>query len=130
MDARQDHTAGAGMSDIAQPVPALPSKLFAQLASLAAVGVTATLLSALFATNVVGLVAIARVVAFGYAMLLNSEVATMLVAFLLVTNVPVVAVKFHSVPKVVGALLPALLILPLLDVLIRRRQAVVIPASL
>lgn len=118
------------MSDVAPPAVTPLHRVAWQVIVLATVGVAAATLSALLADHFVWLIAIMVGAGLGLAMLRRTEVATLLVTLMLVTNVPVVAVKFHSVPKVIGALLPALLILPLLDLLIRRRQAFVVPTAL
>lgn len=54
------------------------------------------------------------------------DASTLAVAFILYTNAAVVAVRFHGVPVIVGAALPVLLVIPLADYLISRRQRIVV----
>jgi len=66
----------------------------------------------------------------GWAMLRNSDLATLAVIFVLYSNVAVVAVKFHGVPKPVGAAVPLLLLLPIVHRLWIRRQKIFLPPAL
>ena len=59
-------------------------------------------------------------------MLVWPDAATLIVIFVLYTNAAVVAVKFHGVPFIVGAALPALLVFPLAYYLIFRRQELIV----
>jgi len=67
-------------------------------------------------------VAIAATAALGLLLLLWPDAPTLAVIFFLYTNAAVVAVQFHGLPFIVGAGLPALLILPLAHYFIIRRQ--------
>jgi putative inorganic carbon (HCO3(-)) transporter len=60
------------------------------------------------------------------AILAWPDLATLVVVFVLFTNAAVIAVKFHDVPELVGASLPALLAFPLTSYLILRREKVII----
>lgn len=59
------------------------------------------------------------------AILAKPDLATLLVVFILFTNAAVIAVKFHNVPSLVGAALPALLVFPLASYVIVRREKLV-----
>jgi O-antigen ligase len=50
---------------------------------------------------------------------------SLILIFILYTNAAVVAVKFHGVPFIIGASLPVLLVIPLANYLIFRRQRLV-----
>lgn len=54
------------------------------------------------------------------------DAATLIVIFVLYANAAVVAVRFHGVPFIVGAALPALLVFPLAYYLIFRRKELII----
>lgn len=54
------------------------------------------------------------------------NLATLVVVFVLFTNAAVIAVKFHNVPSLVGAALPALLVFPLTTYLILRREKIIV----
>lgn len=71
---------------------------------------------------IVGLVAV-WVVA---ALLTWPEIATILVVFILYTNAAGIAVEFHSVPYIIGASFPALLLLPLTSYLVVQRKPIII----
>jgi hypothetical protein len=60
------------------------------------------------------------------AILAWPDLATHVVVFVLFTNAAVIAVKFHDVPELVGASLPALLVFPLTSYLILRREKIII----
>lgn len=60
------------------------------------------------------------------AMFIHPDIATLAVIFILYTNSAVVAVRYHGVPFLVGAALPALLIIPLAYYLVFRREKLVI----
>jgi hypothetical protein len=60
------------------------------------------------------------------AILAWPNLATLVVVFVLFTNAAVIAVKFHNVPELVGASLPALLVFPLTTYLILRREKIII----
>jgi len=56
----------------------------------------------------------------------HPDAAVLLVMFMLYTNANVVAVKFHGVPMVIGAAVPALLLIPLWRDSIRTRRDIVL----
>jgi hypothetical protein len=60
--------------------------------------------------------------AVGLLMLRKPQLATLLVAFLLYTNIPVVAYQFHGVPKVLAGSFMLLLALPLAHFLVLRHE--------
>jgi O-antigen ligase len=65
------------------------------------------------------------------AMLVWPDVATILVVGAIFTNAPVVAVKYHRLPYVLGACVPLLLAVPIArDVLFARRKLLITPALL
>ncbi len=64
------------------------------------------------------------------AILSLPDVATLVVLFILYTNAAVVAVRFHGVPTLVSAALPALLIIPLAYYIVVRRQKLIITPAL
>lgn len=55
----------------------------------------------------------------------RSELATLAVIFAIYMNIPAVAVRYHHVPKIVGASLGLLLFIPLIDRLIVRGEKVI-----
>ena len=67
-------------------------------------------------------VAIALTAVVGLLLMVWPDAPTLAVLFFLYTNAAVVAVQFHGLPFIVGAALPALLILPLAHYFIVRRQ--------
>lgn len=67
-------------------------------------------------------VIIALTAAVAVTLMLWPDAPTLAVIFFLYTNTAVVAVQFHGLPFIVGAALPALLILPLAHYFIVRRQ--------
>lgn len=87
---------------------------------------TGFVLMALIAVNpLAGTVAIAIVALVGLS-LKWPELATLAVIFLVYINAPAVAATFHKVPKPVAALVGLLLILPLVDRLVVRREKIII----
>ncbi len=64
------------------------------------------------------------------AIILRPDVATLTTVAILYTNAAVVAVRFHNVPFIVGALVPLLLVVPLARDLVVRRLPVVAPPML
>jgi O-antigen ligase len=60
------------------------------------------------------------------AILAWPDLATLVVVIVLFTNAAVIAVKFHNVPSLIGASLPALLVFPLTTYLILRREKIII----
>jgi len=56
--------------------------------------------------------------------------ATPVFCFVLYSNLAVIAVKFHGVPLMVGALYPTILILPIAHYLIQRRERLVLDPTL
>lgn len=63
------------------------------------------------------------------ALLVWSNTAVLLVVFLLYSNFVVVAVKFHGLPFIIGAAFPLLLLIPLGERLIFRREKLVFHAA-
>jgi O-antigen ligase len=57
-----------------------------------------------------------------YGLFRSPELATLVFAFVLYTNMPVVGVQVHGVPTIVAAASSLLLVLPLANYLIRRRE--------
>lgn len=64
------------------------------------------------------------------AIVLRPDVATLTTIAILYTNAAVVAVRFHGVPLIVGAFVPALLMVPLARDLVVRRLPIVAPPML
>jgi putative inorganic carbon (hco3(-)) transporter len=62
--------------------------------------------------------------------LIRPRLATPLVVFLLASNTPAVLVSRHGVPAAMAALLPLLLMLPLMSTLLRRERLIVAPVVL
>ena len=71
-------------------------------------------------------IAIVLTVMLTLAILAWPELGTLVVVFILFTNAAVIAVKFHNVPSLIGAALPALLVFPLASYLLFRREKLVI----
>jgi O-antigen ligase len=61
-----------------------------------------------------------------YALFRSPEFATLAFAFILYTNMPVVGVQVHGVPTLVAAASSLLLVLPLANYLIRRRERLIV----
>lgn len=61
-----------------------------------------------------------------FAMFVHPDMSTLAVIFILYSNAAVVAVRYHGVPFVVGASVPALLVIPLAYYLVFRREKLVI----
>jgi putative inorganic carbon (HCO3(-)) transporter len=68
-------------------------------------------------------VAVASLLAF--LCMLNPDVPTLAVVFILYTNAAVVFVNYHGLPFIAGAALPILLVVPLIYYLIIRREKIV-----
>ena len=64
----------------------------------------------------------------GLAVLANPQWATQLVVFALYSNLAVVAVRFHGVPKIAAAAYPLLLAIPLIDKVLVRREKLKVDA--
>lgn len=64
------------------------------------------------------------------ALLTYSETATLLVVFILYSNIAVVANRFHGVPYFMAASFPFLLLIPLASYLVFRRQPLIFPKAL
>ncbi|MDP9259802.1 MAG: O-antigen ligase family protein [Actinomycetota bacterium] len=62
--------------------------------------------------------------------LIRPRLATPLVVFLLASNTPAVLVNRHGVPAAAAALVPFLLVLPLMSTLLRRERLMVTPVAL
>ncbi|UCF35900.1 MAG: O-antigen ligase family protein [Acidobacteriota bacterium] len=54
------------------------------------------------------------------------ELATISVTFAVFANLPAIATRFHGVPKLASAAVVLLLFLPLIDLLIRKKQAIIV----
>lgn len=64
-----------------------------------------------------------------FAVVASPDLATFTVVFILYSNLAVVATRFHGVPKVLAAVFPLLLGVPLIrDLVLRRRRIIVTPA--
>jgi putative inorganic carbon (HCO3(-)) transporter len=61
--------------------------------------------------------------------LIRPRLATPLVVFLLASNTPAVLVNRHGVPAAAAALVPFLLLLPLMSTLLRRERLIVTPVT-
>jgi putative inorganic carbon (HCO3(-)) transporter len=61
-----------------------------------------------------------------FAVIIWPESATLVVVFILYTNAAAIAVQFHGVPYIVGASIPLLLVIPLANYLVFKRQKVII----
>ena len=82
---------------------------------------------------VMGLVACAILIvgiAIAIRVAIRPDLATLLVVFLLYSNIPVIAVNFHGVPFVVGAAYIGLLGIPLVSYLIVRSEKIIIPPAM
>jgi O-Antigen ligase len=64
-----------------------------------------------------------------YGMWTRSQFSTYLAIFLLYTNMPVVAMKFHGVPYFIAAAVPGLLLIPLGHSLLFRREKLIFPPA-
>jgi hypothetical protein len=65
----------------------------------------------------------------GLAVLVSPDLAAAAAVFLLYSNVVVVAVRFHGVPRIAGQAVVLLLVVPLVyELLLRRRRVVIHPA--
>jgi putative inorganic carbon (hco3(-)) transporter len=108
-------------------LPLIPLLLLVAVSSAA---VAAGLLAAQAPWAALGLV-LAAGVALVAALARNaSELATLAVVFILYSNLAVVAVRFHGVPYLVGAAVPALLLIPLVRYLLLQRQKLIITPAL
>lgn len=65
-----------------------------------------------------------------YVLFRSPELATLVFAFMLYTNMPVVGVQVHGVPTIVAAASSLLLVLPLANYLIRRRERLIVDGGL
>lgn len=61
-----------------------------------------------------------------YFLFRSPELATLVFAFMLYTNMPVVGVQVHGVPTIVAAASSLLLVLPLANYLLRRRERLLV----
>jgi len=66
----------------------------------------------------------------GLLLLTFPDVATMLVVFVLYSNLAVIGVRFHGLPSIAALLLPALLAIPLFDYFVIQRKKLVVTSSL
>lgn len=73
-------------------------------------------------------VVFAMFVAFILAAFLWPDSMTLLAVFLIYTNAPAIAVKFHGLPYIVGALAPLLMVIPLINYVIIKRQPLIFPS--
>jgi Lipid A core - O-antigen ligase and related enzymes len=80
--------------------------------------------------NLLLAVAAVLVLSLGFAIVAWPEIATLVVIFLLYSNLPVVAVKFHGVPYLLGAAYLGLLVIPIIVYLVFLRQRLIIPSIL
>ncbi len=71
-------------------------------------------------------IAAALVIPLVLAMVIVPEAPVLVVMFLMYSNAAAIAVQFHGVPFVVGAAVPLLLVIPLANDLIYRRQKLII----
>jgi putative inorganic carbon (hco3(-)) transporter len=62
--------------------------------------------------------------------LIRPQLATPLVVFLIASNTPAVLANRHGVPAAAAALVPFLLVLPLMSTLLRRERLIVTPVTL
>jgi len=60
------------------------------------------------------------------AVVISPDIATVLVTFIVYSNVAVVAVRFHGAPYILGAVVPLLLVFPVMHYLLHRREDIVI----
>ncbi len=60
------------------------------------------------------------------AVVLSPDIATVMVTFIVYSNVAVVAVRFHGAPYILGAVVPLLLVFPVMHYLLHRREDIVI----
>ncbi len=63
------------------------------------------------------------------AVILSPDSATVVVLFLLYANIPVVAYQFHGFPQVLAGSVVLLLAIPLISIIVIRRQAVIVDAT-
>jgi O-antigen ligase len=66
----------------------------------------------------------ALIIFIGLALITWPDVATLLVIAIVYSNAAVVAVQFHDLPYLIGAVVPGLLLLPLAGYLVIRRQSI------
>lgn len=101
------------------PKPKLVLLLIAVLGTAVAIGVITAVQSLIL---VIGAVVAVLLL---FVAMVWPEALTLVVMFILYTNAAVVAVQFHGVPFLVGASVTALLIIPLANYLIIRRQKLI-----
>jgi len=97
---------------------------------LAGIVVAALLVGFLAAHQSLLAVALVVVVAVALALLFTPDAATMVVIFLIYSNLVVIGVRFHGLPSISAMILPALLMIPLLYYLVVRREKLIAPLSL
>jgi putative inorganic carbon (hco3(-)) transporter len=96
------------------------------LPAVLSTAVVAGLLAAQEPWLAIGVILVA-VVAVGLAVTSNAaDLATLVVIFILYSNLAVVAVRFHGLPYLLGAAFPALLLIPLARYLLLQRQKLII----
>lgn len=99
-------------------------------AMIVAGGLGAAALPAVLSGNLLLGAAVAVAIIAAFAFYRWPEAAIPAILFLLYLNVPVVAVKFHHVPRVLGMLSPLPLLAPLAYYTLVRREQVVLTATL
>jgi len=97
-----------------------------RLPSLAIIVGTIALGVAVMLDPLIGL-ALTAVALVGVGVLAFPDFASPLVAFVLYSNVAVIAIRFHGVPRFVGAAIPLLLVVPILHRTVVQRERFVVP---
>lgn len=104
------------------------SSNFLKIWFLGAILVSTIVAGALIASNQPILaIMFALFVAFMLAAILWPNSMTLLAVFLIYTNAPAIAVKFHGLPYIIGALFPLLMVIPLFNFVIIKKQPLIIP---
>ena len=120
------------MTAIATRLPAAPwarARSSVVLGALVAALGTAAFLGAAAGRFPVPAVALGAAALVGVAVLAQPQLATLVVVALLYSNAAVVAVNYHGVPASVAFAVPVLLAAPVADVLLRRREGIVVPRA-
>ena len=101
--------------------------------ALAAAGLVGVTLGIALLTGVqVAVLAVVMLAAvlFAVAVLAWPDLATIAVVVLIFSNAPVIGAQFHGLPYLAAALVPALLLVPIVDRLIYGRESMVLPPTL
>ncbi len=106
---------------------AIPRWLRLVGAAIVVLGVVAVGLAALEKGKVELLLVLVAAAVFGYASLSRPNIMIYLAMFLLYTNTPVVAQRFHGMPQPIIFVVPVLLLIPIARCMLFRGEPIVLP---